>query len=118
VHGPDEIARRLPVWHALSELFLDTQLQPEDYARIATSLKASGLPTDQIRDILEREVALAFSYNLLSVAGEWVPWSEDEVEEIIGKAMRAPNVLGWLRALRFRKYVAQEWQKLRSLLDA
>ncbi len=29
------IEERLPAWEALSEFFLDTQLQPDDYERIA-----------------------------------------------------------------------------------
>ncbi|WP_176538975.1 hypothetical protein [Rhizobium sp. J15] len=37
-----EVQRRLPVWHAMSDLFLDTELQARDYRRIAKVLAGSA----------------------------------------------------------------------------
>ena len=78
-----EIERRVPVWHALSDLFLDTELQAEDYRRMADVLRRSGHSPGELRAILQEEVAPIFFVNLLSVAGEWAGWSEDDVREIM-----------------------------------
>ncbi|WP_445009153.1 DUF7079 family protein [Reyranella soli] len=39
-----DIDRRSPVWHGLSQLFLDTELQCQDYESIAGRLRASAVP--------------------------------------------------------------------------
>ena len=113
----DEVERKLPVWHALSELFLDTELQPGDYARIADQLRSSGYAPDEIRRILEDEVAPAFLPNLMSVAGEWTPWSEEEVREIMARARTSLPPMRWLRRRLFKRHIEQEWQRLLPLLE-
>jgi hypothetical protein len=110
-----EVRRKLPVWHALSELFLDTEIQASDYDYIARRLRESGLPAEQIRQILADEVAPAFAPNLRSVAGEWVPWNEESVREIMTRPMWRPTRL--LRKWMARRVVAEEWAKLRPLLE-
>ncbi|PKP95629.1 MAG: hypothetical protein CVT75_00940 [Alphaproteobacteria bacterium HGW-Alphaproteobacteria-14] len=76
-----EIARRLPVWSALSELFLDQELEPSDYRRIAEVIVRSGYSPAQAEAMLRCEVAPAFVVNLWSVAGEWEAWPEKYVRE-------------------------------------
>ena len=118
MRSADEIERKLPVWHALSELFVDTELQPTDYRRIADALQASGYSPDELREILADEVAPAFGSNLLSVAGEWVPWSEEEVRAIMMRSGKRVRLLKAITRRAFRRYVAAEWTKIRLLLDA
>lgn len=115
--GDSDIERKLPVWHALSDLFLDTELQPDDYARIAGQLRTSGFSPAEIRRVLETEVAPAFGPNLLSVAGEWTPWSETDVNDIMRRSATGLAPLRGLKQRMFRSYVAQEWEKLRPLLE-
>ena len=114
----EELELKLPVWHALSELFLDTELQPGDYARIAERLRRSGYTREEIRRILETEVAPAFGSNLLSVAGEWAPWSEAEVREVMKRQAKVSGLSRWLSRRLVRRYVREEWENLRPLLDA
>ena len=102
---------RLPVWTALSELFLDTELQDDDYAGIAAVLDRSGLPRERLQAILNYEVAPAFAFNLVDLAGEWTPWSEEEVLEIMS-APRRGSVLSRMGAWRTRKFLASQWQKI------
>ena len=85
-----EIARRSPVWRALSELFLDTELQPDDHQRIAELIRQAGYGynVSEAEAILRNEVAPVFFPNMLSMAGEWVPWSEDFVRELVLKRMQ------------------------------
>lgn len=68
---------RLAVWRALSELYLDTELDARNFDAIARSLAATGFATIEIRDILWREVHPVLSANLRSVAGVWDGWPDD-----------------------------------------
>ena len=111
----------MPVWHALSDLFLDTEPQPDDYRRIAGCLRASGFERKELRAILDEEVAPAFLFNLLDIAGEWCPWSAEEVREIVLRSLqfRYPrSPLRWLRRAMIRTYIADQWSKIEPLLDA
>ena len=114
-----DIERRLPVWHALSDLFLDTELQPHGYARIAAVLHRSGYSCDALRGIFEDEVAPAFVFNFLDVAGEWTPWSENEVRQIMLRSMQSGSRLppiDWVKRQLYGRHVAEEWAKLSTLL--
>jgi hypothetical protein len=42
IHHETEIERRKPVWAALSELWLDAELDEDDLQRIAGVMKRSG----------------------------------------------------------------------------
>ena len=117
--SPSEIEQRLPVWHALSELFLDTELQPEDYGAMADILCRSAYSAAQIRNILEEEVTPAFGSNLLAVAGEWSGWNEAEVREIMLRSLRRRGRLrlgARLMTRLHRTYLHTEWSKIEPLL--
>ncbi|HEY0621456.1 DUF7079 family protein [Sphingomonas sp.] len=88
VHSDAEIEKRLPVWHALSDVFLDTKLSDEDYTEIDAALRNSAYSRILLKEIFEDEVAPAFVTNLLDVAGEWTSWTEDEVREIMLRSLR------------------------------
>ena len=113
---PAELKRRLPVWHALSEFYLDTELQPSDYQDIARRLRRSGYSLEALRQILEDEVAPAFAFNLLDVAGEWAPWTEDEVRRIVTRSAGAIPIMRWLKRRMLRRHLEGEWGKLAPLL--
>lgn len=68
--GNDLQARR-PVWAALSEFWLDTELNSEHFDTIASVLAASPYSIAEARDIHKYEVAPVVAWNLLDVAGEW-----------------------------------------------
>ena len=74
-----ELARRRPVWLALGELYLDTELQAADFQRIAAVCAASGFSWAEIQAINYNEVAPTLFSNLQSVAGEWAGWDEEWV---------------------------------------
>ena len=113
---PAEFERRWPVWHALSELYLDTELQPSDYRGIAQRLRRSGYSVPELRQILEDEVGPAFVFNLLEVAGEWAPWTEEEVRRIMIRSSKALPPMRWLKRRMFRRHLEAEWVKLAPLL--
>jgi hypothetical protein len=72
-----EIERRKPVWAALSELWLDTELADDDLRRIAGVMGQSGYSVGELREIYLFEVAPVVSPNLLTVAGEWAGFDHD-----------------------------------------
>lgn len=69
--------RRLKVWQALSELFLDTELDDRTFAYIAQAVVDSGFSPEEIHTILWGEVFPVLEANLRSVAGEWAGWTDD-----------------------------------------
>ena len=108
-----ELERRVPVWCALAELFLDTELQPTDFARIASVISNTGLSAGEAEKILEDEVAPVFTPNMLGAAGEWAGWSEDFVKERVlahlnaGAAQRA---IARFRARQHRTLYISAWK--------
>jgi hypothetical protein len=72
-----DIEIRKPVWFALSEFYLDTELTNEDFDRIATIFQNSGLALKDIKEIDLFEVFTILQPNLLSITGAWTGFDED-----------------------------------------
>jgi hypothetical protein len=72
-----QIQERRPLWAALSELWLDTELTAEDLEHIARVMADSGLSLEELRHVHLDEVAPVVSINLLSVAGAWAGFDEE-----------------------------------------
>jgi hypothetical protein len=112
-----EFARRLPVWTALSDLFLDTELTDADYAQIAGALSASGYGRSELQRILQQEVAPTFGWNLLSVAGEWAPYVEADVAQAMAWTRRGrPGLTAVIMRMILRGHLREEWAKLDARL--
>lgn len=112
----EQIRQRLPVWVALSDFFLDTELQEDDYERIAATLAASPYPEQELKDILCFEVYPVCKWNLRIVAGEWAGFGEEWVRERIapryGKRplLRLPLLHWWM--------IRDHWEAVRSRIAA
>lgn len=79
----NQILERMPVWEALSELFLDDELSHEDCQRMASVLARSRYSVEALQEILRYEVYPACALNLSYVAGTWGAWGEDWIRENI-----------------------------------
>ena len=116
------IQKRRPVWVALSELWLDTELSTEDLERIARVMAESGLGIDELREIYLVEVAPVVSPNLLSVAGEWAGFDEEWLcSQIIHNLRHRPRrtrFWSWFPLTRGPMLYASErhWTKLVELV--
>jgi len=113
------IAERVPAWTALSELFLDTELDEGDLSHIAERLRESPYGRVEIERILRDEVAPAFGPNLASVAGEWIPWTPDEVREIMIRSLQRPRFARWFARLTapFRwRMIDHDWARIAAML--
>ncbi|EMM6763488.1 DUF7079 family protein [Pluralibacter gergoviae] len=114
-----ELTIRIPVWHALSELFTGRELQEYDYRWMAGVLKNSGLSREAIFEILDREVAPALQANLLyNPTPEMHGWSEDEIKHLVTDyTNKKPTIIERIIPQRFllrhrRKYIHDEIVKL------
>ncbi|MEO3432620.1 hypothetical protein [Inquilinus sp. CAU 1745] len=114
------IERRLPVWVALSELFIDTELQPAAYDAIARTIRQAGIGRAEALTILKEEVAPVFYSNTLSIAGNWTGWPEAEVRgSIMEHLSRGPvrRQVAVVAAKIWRSY-AERWEEVaRRLTD-
>ena len=107
-----EIERRLPVWVAMSDLFLDTYPFDWTLRRIAATVIEADFTEAEAREILRAEVGPAFAGNLLQVAGEWAMFGEDEVRREILRG-RKP---GFLERDVIANVVKRDWRVVRTML--
>lgn len=107
---------RIPVWIALSELYLDTEVSVFHDA-IAATLAASPYSPAELRDILMDDVHPALHVNLLSVAGEWAGFDEAWLIERIETVGRQPR---WRRRMSrwFARDIGVQWRALEPMILA
>ena len=72
------------MWEALSNFFLDTELDDTDYDRIADVLASSPYSIQETEDILKHEVYPALIWNLRCVAGERAGFDREGLMAAIG----------------------------------
>ncbi len=95
-------ARRIAIWQAMADHFLDTETR-HDIPLTALRCVEAGCTTKEARDIWRFEVSPAVGFNVWQVAGEWAGWDEDWlVERIERRRKRQSNRPNWLRALSYR----------------
>ncbi len=102
---------RKPLWIALSDLFLDTELKEYNHLHIAKAMKESGYTMDEIEDILMLEVFPICIANLHTVAGEWAEFDEDWVCKTIISVKRPDRFRRWMNRRSFWK-INDDWQKV------
>jgi hypothetical protein len=87
----DEIERRTPVWSALADLWLDTELQESDLIHIAAVMVDSGYSLNELRVICDAEVAPVVYKNLLMPVGAWSGFDEHWLAQQIIAEMYKPK---------------------------
>ncbi|MBU2863346.1 hypothetical protein KO489_05780 [Reinekea forsetii] len=117
-----DLNKRKPVWVALSDLFLDTDVT-RYYENIVRVCVESGYSPEEIRLIFIDEVAPAVSKNLFCVAGVWSGFDEDWlIEEIISVIRRNKSLLGILnklvRNIGIKHYLKEHWSVLEPRISA
>ena len=112
----EDIGNRLPVWEALSDLFLDTELQPTDLEHMGRILAESPYTFDEIETILYSEVYPVCIWNRRSVAGEWAGFDRSWLQEAILRHQES-----WIkipRCLQMGHWMIREhWQIVKKELE-
>lgn len=68
--------RRINVWVAMADHFLDTETR-HDIPLTAMACVRAGLSVAEARDVWRYEVSPAVGFNAWDVAGEWAGWDRD-----------------------------------------
>jgi hypothetical protein len=116
VVAPDEPDARIPVWNALSDLYLDTDVTAS-YDHIVRTLAASPFPLDALHGMLMYDLHPALYPNLLSVAGEWAGFDEAWLLERIAAVRAQPR---WRRRIThwFARDIGAQWRILEPMIRA
>ncbi|PIB38405.1 hypothetical protein [Maribacter sp. 4G9] len=88
-----DIAKRKPIWVALSLFYLDTQLQKSDYLDIAFYAVLSPYTLMEIKEINRNEVFPVLYPNLTSIASEWDYFKEADLIKNIKKSLQKRNII-------------------------
>ena len=117
----DEIERRLPVWMALSDLFLDTELDKAWYGAIAKRIAASRFTHDEVTAALWDDVFPALADNLRVPAGEWGCFDRDWLKTRILTVRSDPAAAmskyrGIISREEVRAIILDSWNRIRAHL--
>lgn len=110
---------RQEVWLAMSDLFLDTDVQ-RFRDNILKVCRASGFDLDTLDRIFIQDVYPACISNLYDFAGEWGTFDATAlIRRIERRGGRLPfgRITLWLRWRRAREMVP-EWFRIRAILSA
>ena len=114
-----QVKQRLPLWNALSDLWLDTELDGYNYAYIARTIYESPFTLEDAFTIHKYEVAPAVFINLMSVAGEWAmfdeAWLKNRCLTLANRRGRVIHRLMCAILSPFIKYhTDRHWQEIRK----
>ncbi len=73
----DQINKRKPLWQALSDIWLDNELQDFERNHIVDLMRQTGYNFDELESIFYCEVAPAVYKNTFSATGEWAGFDSD-----------------------------------------
>ena len=114
-----DIVRRRPLWSALSELWLDTELNDGELHSIARAMVDGGYSLKETRGIYTSEVAPVVYMNLISLSGIWAgfddEWLHNEIISSLRQRGRFKRLL--LKAPRGLMFYATKahWLRLEQL---
>jgi hypothetical protein len=110
------IEDRKPIWTALSEFYLDTELQDVDFISIASAILKSPYSIEEVKQINKYEVFPVLQPNLLSVAGEWVGFDHAWLISTISDSLKYRNIIKRLAieaSYATNKWMCRDyWKKL------
>lgn len=119
--GHINIEQRKPIWIALSEFYLDTELQDSDFRNIAFTILDSSYSLDEVKSINKHEVFPILQANLLNPAGEWAGFDETWLVEKITSRLKTKttlNDLGLEISYQTYKWMLKDyWKKLAKIYN-
>ena len=111
------IQQRKLIWNAISEFYLDTELQKSDYDRIAAILNASEFKFPELKDIDVYEVFPVLKENLTSINGVWSGFEKEWfIENCKATFQKRNNSLFRIRTkiyhVFFAKMTKHHWKEI------
>jgi hypothetical protein len=109
------VSERKQIWIALSQFYLDTELQDYDFKYIAKIILESPYSLDEVKEINKYEVFPVLHRNLQSVAGEWAGFDEEWLVKEILQAVEnrnTPKKVGNEIAYKTFNMIDDDWTKL------
>lgn len=113
---PEELERRLPVWDAMSDAFLDTETR-WGMPRIALVLVQSGYSTEDLEAIWQYEIVPECAWNLFQVAGEWAMFVVD-VPALAERAQGKRSLLESLLGIASPAFLGKQWRAILAMREA
>ncbi|TMM58061.1 hypothetical protein FEE95_01140 [Maribacter algarum] len=105
-----------PIWIALSDLYVDNELQDYDFKRIASVIKKSKYSIREVKQIDRKEIFPVLFWNLLSVAGNWTgfqeEWLVNEIRSKIQKKTLFQSAFNRFMYFCFKGMNKDHWIKL------
>lgn len=118
---PINIEQRKPIWIALSEFYLDTELGDSDFRQIAFTILESPYSLDEVKAINKYEVFPVLQSNLLSPAGVWAGFDEDWLVDKISSRLNNKtklNDIGVAISYQAFKWMCKDyWVKLEKMYN-
>jgi hypothetical protein len=113
----DDLKARLPVWKALSQFWLDTELQESELNYIVRVIAESPYCIEEVQAIHRNEVAPAVGVNLVGVAGEWAGFDDQWLavqchENALRSHGRLRRTRLWLQAPCVRLFTDHYWREV------
>lgn len=111
----DDLDNRRPVWAVASEFYLDTELEADDYERIADTLCRSPYSIEELDRIMFEELYPVLIPNCWCVAGEWAGFDLEALEEAILE--RLSRRIRWPLFLIPGRFVVRDpWDNVKQLV--
>ncbi|MFA6248317.1 MAG: hypothetical protein WC615_15370 [Mucilaginibacter sp.] len=111
-----QLYQRRPVWIALSQFYLDTELDDLQLLDILKVIYESPYSIDEVKKIDFFEVYPVLKFNTYDPAGEWEGFDEDWLIDKIEKKIIGDKIfsrkLSGLRYWWAKKFTKDYWQKL------
>jgi len=118
MNGTFNIEDRKSIWIALSEFYLDRELEESDFRDIAFKIIESPYSFAEVIKINKYELFPVLQHNLLSVAGEWDGFNEDLLIKAITESLAKRNLLNKIGLeisyLAFKWMCRGYWKKLKK----
>jgi hypothetical protein len=105
---------RIPVWLALSELYLDTDVAAL-YPQIAKTLADSPYALDALHDMLMYDIHPALYPNLMIVAGEWAGFDDDWLLARVAQVRKRSRLRRRFSHL-FVRSIRDDWRAVAAMI--
>jgi len=107
--------KRIKIWRALSDLFLDTEIDELTFKYIARSISESDLSLSEAEEILWYEVYPVLESNLRCVAGVWEGWSDEWLLQNLPAPVRPSAIHGESSII---KEIKQCWHQVVKVYES